>query len=594
LIETVALATPTLSVSTSGTPSTYGGSVTFTATISSGPTGTVSFYYGSTELCSKAIGGTTVTCTTTALPVGAQSITAVYSGDTDYNTVTSGAITQTVNKATPIITWATPAAIAYGTALSAAQLDASSGGVAGIFTYTPASGTVLAPGSKTLSVTFTPTSTTDYNTPVAKTVTLTVNKATPVITWATPAAISYGTALSATQLDATSSVAGTFVYSPVSGTVLAPGSQTLSATFTPTNTTDYTTASGSVNISVNNQATPTISITSSGTRSNHGAPVTFTATVTPGDTNTVTFLSNGTPIGTATPNGSGIATLTTSTLAAGNNNITASIAAGGNYSAAASAPVTQCVLTSPYWVQYRAFIPADHLRTAIPCYKGERIATPQFTLFGGVPVLVPGYGWITVLGDADNPSLPNTTQFRIKEYTNLAFSGTGPASEGVVVPVQSTSYNFSTTKSPVNGSTISVGDFNGGNTPTCVTEQATGHAVMTNEVGTASSTAAYHASVNFCCSASDPLFAPAFPITFNLNVSINESTSPPTATITGTNTCFPSHEIVIGNQVVYRFTPAFVNFGVLTACLSAGAAGVPHTANCPTAIPLDGVSVCNN
>ena len=47
-----------------------------------------------------------------------------------------------------------------------------------------------------------------------------VNKATPTITWATPAAITYGTALSSTQLNATGSVAGTTVYSPVSGTVL--------------------------------------------------------------------------------------------------------------------------------------------------------------------------------------------------------------------------------------------------------------------------------------------------------------------------------------------------------------------------------------
>ena len=48
----------------------------------------------------------------------------------------------------------------------------------------------------------------------------TVSVTTPTITWATPAAITYGTALSATQLNATSSVAGTFVYTPASGTIL--------------------------------------------------------------------------------------------------------------------------------------------------------------------------------------------------------------------------------------------------------------------------------------------------------------------------------------------------------------------------------------
>ena len=54
---------------------------------------------------------------------------------------------------------------------------------------------------------------------------LTVNPASPTINW-TPPAITYGTALSSTQLDATASfngatVAGTYVYSPASGKVLA-------------------------------------------------------------------------------------------------------------------------------------------------------------------------------------------------------------------------------------------------------------------------------------------------------------------------------------------------------------------------------------
>ena len=39
--------------------------------------------------------------------------------------------------------------------------------------------------------------------------TLTVGKATPVVTWANPAGISYGTALSSTQLDASSTTPGT-------------------------------------------------------------------------------------------------------------------------------------------------------------------------------------------------------------------------------------------------------------------------------------------------------------------------------------------------------------------------------------------------
>jgi hypothetical protein len=176
-------------------------------------------------------GGTTATYTTAALIAGTHSITA------SYNSVTSNTVSQTVNKATPVITWATPAAIFYGTALGPAQLNASSN-IPGAFVYSPASGTIPNLGSDTLSATFTPADTSDYTTAIA-TVTLIVNPATPVVTWASPANIPYGTALSPTQLDATSNVPGAFVYSPAAGTVLSVGPHTLTATFTPTDTTDY-------------------------------------------------------------------------------------------------------------------------------------------------------------------------------------------------------------------------------------------------------------------------------------------------------------------------------------------------------------------
>jgi sugar lactone lactonase YvrE len=165
------------------------------------------------------------------------------------------ALSGTAIQATPTITWATPAAITYGAGLGSGQLNATSS-VAGSFAYSPVSGTVLGAGPQTLKATFTPTDTTDYKTASA-TATLTVNQATPTITWATPAAITYGAGLGSGQLNATSSVAGSFAYSPVSGTVLGAGPQTLKATFTPTDTTDYATATATVTLTVN-QATPSI------------------------------------------------------------------------------------------------------------------------------------------------------------------------------------------------------------------------------------------------------------------------------------------------------------------------------------------------
>jgi hypothetical protein len=80
---------------------------------------------------------------------------------------------------------------------------------------------------------------------------ITVNQATPVITWSNPADIVSGTALSATQLNATADVPGTFAYTPAAGVILGVGpNQTLSVLFTPGDAVNYNNASKSVLINV--------------------------------------------------------------------------------------------------------------------------------------------------------------------------------------------------------------------------------------------------------------------------------------------------------------------------------------------------------
>ena len=88
---------------TSGTnPSVSGQSVTFTATVaaSSGagtPTGTVNFLDGTTTIGTGTLSSGVATFSTSSLAVGTQSITAVYSGDTNFTTSTSSALSQVVN-----------------------------------------------------------------------------------------------------------------------------------------------------------------------------------------------------------------------------------------------------------------------------------------------------------------------------------------------------------------------------------------------------------------------------------------------------------------------------------------------------------------
>ena len=72
----------------------------------------------------------------------------------------------------------------------------------------------------------------------------------PTITWAAPAPITYGAALGARQLDAHTSVAGTFVYEPKLRTKLDAGTQTLTVKFTPARPSLYTSATKTVQITV--------------------------------------------------------------------------------------------------------------------------------------------------------------------------------------------------------------------------------------------------------------------------------------------------------------------------------------------------------
>jgi hypothetical protein len=149
----------------------------------------------------------------------------------------------------------------------------------------------------------------------------------PKIYWTAPAPITYGTPLSATQLDATGSVDGTLTYTPPAGTVLPAGQQTLSVTLTPNNTTQYAPATDTVTITVN-PATQSITftppaspvtypvspITLSATGGASGNPVVFSIVSGPGSVSGV----NGSTL-TVT----GIGTVVVAANQAGNTNYTA-------------------------------------------------------------------------------------------------------------------------------------------------------------------------------------------------------------------------------------------------------------------------------
>lgn len=180
---------------------------------------------------------------------GIQTLSAAFTPEDKANYKSAVAsVSVTVNLVTPAISWPVPADVVYGTALSIAQLNATSP-VPGSFSYRPRLGEVLPAGQHRLSVSFKPKDTVAYRTAGAA-VSLVVNKATPIIAWPLPAAISYGAALGAAQLNATARVPGTMIYTPGMDEVLSAGAHTLQVTFMPADLANYTTAQATVPITV--------------------------------------------------------------------------------------------------------------------------------------------------------------------------------------------------------------------------------------------------------------------------------------------------------------------------------------------------------
>jgi hypothetical protein len=138
-------------------------------------------------------------------------------------------------------------------------------------------------------------------------------------------------------LNATSPLAGSFSYSPSAGTVLDIGQHTLTATFTPTDTVDYTPATATVPLTVV-PATPLVTVTASPNPAFLTYAVTFTASVSSSasaPTGTVVFSDGASQLGTGTVT-AGVASYTTSASTAGTHSITAVYSGDAHYTTATS------------------------------------------------------------------------------------------------------------------------------------------------------------------------------------------------------------------------------------------------------------------
>jgi hypothetical protein len=231
--------------------------------------------------------------------------------------------------------------------------------------------------------------------------TFTINKATPVINWPTPASFTYGTPISATQLNATASylgnpVPGTFLYTAETGpnplgVLLPPGTTALSATLTPTDSTDFNPVTAYVVFTVSKaQTTTTLAVTT--TQTVTGTTATITATVKPQiggvPTGTVTYYDGSTVLGSAavgTP-------FTTGVLPVGSNSITAVYGGDTNF-VGSSSSATVVTSVAPTTVQLieplgTVFYPASAVGfTVIVPLKNLQLISGTITLYDGSTVI---------------------------------------------------------------------------------------------------------------------------------------------------------------------------------------------------------------
>jgi autotransporter-associated beta strand protein len=395
IVLTANLAATSTALSSSANPSVFGQSATFTATVTSGsagtPTGSVTFYDGGISLGTTTLNGSAIaSLSVSTLNVGSHSITAVYSGDSDFTTSTSSATNQTVNQdssTTTLVPSANPSVFGQSVTLTATITANSPGSGTATGTVTFEDGTAvlgtgtlngsgqatcntsaLLIGSNSLTAVYAGDA--NFSTSTSSAVSHTVNQDTTTTSLTpsiSPSVFGQSVTLTATvtgDSPGSGTPTGTVTFKDGTTTLgtgtlngsgqatfntsaLLIGSNSLTAVYA--GDTDFSTSTSSAVSQTVNQDGTTSSLTPSANPSVFGQSVTLTTIVSansPGTgtpTGTVTFMDGSTTLGTGTLNGSGQATFSTSALLLGSNSLTAVYAGDTDFSTSTSSAVSQTV-----------------------------------------------------------------------------------------------------------------------------------------------------------------------------------------------------------------------------------------------------------
>ena len=286
----------------------------------------------------------------------------------------------------PVITWAPPADITYGTPLGPQQLNATAD-TEGEFSYFPAAGTVLpAKQSITLTATFVPADSDFYDQATASTYQMVLPA--EVIVKVNDAGKFYLDPLPPFSFTATGLVNGDTASSVFGGMTFQTNATASSDVGTyPVNMVgavgaeNYSFGFLSGTLTIAPRPTTSLVTSASPSPSTYGQPVTFTLTVSSGvgvPTGTVSLLRGDVVVGTGTL-ANGQARVTVSTLNAGSNPLSAQYAGAGGFAASSSAFIAHVV--------NRASTATQLISSVNPARAGQVV-----TLTAAVSSVAPGGG----------------------------------------------------------------------------------------------------------------------------------------------------------------------------------------------------------
>ena len=301
--EVVSATSPTSTTTTltaSPSAAVAGQPILLTATISPAPSGsalgTVNFFDGSTLLGTGTVNASGVaTFTTSNLPVGSHTLTAVYSGNSTFASSTSSPVTETVSPiSTTTVLSATPnpALVGQAVLLTAAVSPSPTGAAFGAVNFFD--GTTLL-GSANVNA------------------------------------------------------SGVAIFST---TALSVGSHTLSATYSSNATFASSTSIPLTEIiSASNPSSTSTTLSANPNPAVDGQSVTLTATVSPtpagSPLGTINFFDGTTLLGTVNVSSFGVATFSTRALSAGSHSLTAVYSGNVGFAASNSSPLALTVSNAP-------------------------------------------------------------------------------------------------------------------------------------------------------------------------------------------------------------------------------------------------------